>query len=106
MTIPIEFADADKMHRDWYDGAPRGVTRDQWREYFRERFRDDPDSVVDQMTRSELQQREQQVEGRMKRKMLALRRLFDTGAGEVVIADGRVDHPVRDALAGRGTIIR
>jgi len=42
----------------------------------------------------------------MKRKMLALRRLFDTGAGEVVIADGRVDHPVRDALAGRGTIIR
>ena len=68
--------------------------------------RDDPDSVVDLMTRSELQQREQQVDGRMKRKMLALRRLFDAGAGEVVIADGRVEHPVRDALAGRGTIIR
>ena len=42
----------------------------------------------------------------MKRKMLALRRLFEAGAGEVVIADGRVEHPVHDALAGRGTIIR
>ena len=68
--------------------------------------RDDPQSVVDQMTKSELQAREAQVEGRMKRKMLALRRLFEPGAGEVVIADGRVEHPVRDALAGRGTIIR
>ena len=68
--------------------------------------RDDPQSVVDQMTKSELQARETQVQGRMKRKMLALRRLFEAGAGEVVIADGRVEHPVRDALAGRGTIIR
>ena len=68
--------------------------------------RDDPQSVVDQMTKSELQARETQVQGRMKRKMLALRRLFEAGAGEVVIADGRVEHPVHDALAGRGTIIR
>ena len=51
-------------------------------------------------------QREQQVEGRMKRKMLALRTLFTTGAAEVVIADGRVEHPVHDALSGRGTTIR
>jgi len=42
----------------------------------------------------------------MKRKMLALRTLFTTGAAEVVIADGRVEHPVQDALSGRGTIIR
>jgi acetylglutamate kinase len=42
----------------------------------------------------------------MKRKMLALRRLFDAGAAEVVIADGRNEHPVRDALAGQGTTIQ
>ena len=42
----------------------------------------------------------------MKRKMLALRRLFDAGAAEVVIADGRIEHPVRDALAGQGTTIQ
>ena len=68
--------------------------------------RKDPSSLVPQMSQAELAQREQQVEGRMKRKMLALRTLFTAGAAEVVIADGRVEHPVRDALAGCGTIIR
>ena len=68
--------------------------------------RSDPTSVVPQMSQAELAQREQQVEGRMKRKMLALRTLFTAGTAEVVIADGRVEHPVQDALAGRGTIIR
>ena len=68
--------------------------------------RDDPASVVGQLTRLELEQSELQVEGRMNRKMLALRRLFDAGAAEVVIADGRIEHPVLSALAGCGTIIR
>ena len=58
------------------------------------------------MTQEELVQREQQVEGRMKRKMLALRTLFSAGAAEVVIADGRVEHPIQDALSGHGTTIR
>ena len=47
-----------------------------------------------------------QVAGRMKRKMLALRRLFEEGAEKVVMSDGRVEHPVRDALAGKGTVIQ
>ena len=67
---------------------------------------DDPRTVVAAMARTELERREAQVEGRMKRKMLALRRLFDAGAAEVVIADGRVEHPVREALDGAGTVIR
>ena len=66
----------------------------------------DPQSVVAVMSRAELAHREAQVEGRMKRKMLALRRLFEAGAAEVVIADGRVEHPIRAALDGSGTIIR
>ena len=66
----------------------------------------DPDSVVAAMSRAEIDRREAQVEGRMKRKMLALRRLFESGAAEVVIGDGRVEHPVRAALAGAGTVIR
>ena len=67
---------------------------------------DDPDSVVNLIGANELKDREEQVKGRMKRKMLALRRLFDGGAKEVIIADGRTEHPVRDALAGKGTIIQ
>lgn len=67
--------------------------------------KDDPTSLVKRITPAELQRREQQVTGRMKRKMLALRRLFETGASSVVIADGRTEHPIRDALAGHGTLI-
>ena len=66
----------------------------------------DPESVVAAMSRMELERREAQVEGRMKRKMLALRRLFEAGAAEVVISDGRVERPLRAALDGAGTAIR
>lgn len=68
--------------------------------------KDDPTTLLKEMSRAELDYREQQVEGRMKRKMLALRRLFDAGAAQVVISDGRTEHPMRDALAGSGTLIR
>lgn len=66
----------------------------------------DPESVVSRMSRDELVAREAQVEGRMKRKILALRKLFESGATTVIIADGRTEHPVRDALNGKGTIIQ
>jgi len=41
----------------------------------------------------------------MKRKMLAVRKLFEAGASRVIIADGRSEHPVSDALSGKGTVI-
>jgi [amino group carrier protein]-L-2-aminoadipate 6-kinase len=68
--------------------------------------KEDPESLVRTITRSELAAREEQVEGRMKRKMLALKNLFESGAGTVIIADGRTGHPVKDALAGKGTVIQ
>lgn len=68
--------------------------------------KDDDASLVAEMSRAELERREQQVEGRMKRKMLALKKLFEAGAAEVILADGRGEHPVHDALAGKGTVIR
>ncbi len=68
--------------------------------------RDDPASLIKNIPSSELEAREQQVAGRMKRKMLALRKLFEHGASKVIISDGRGEHPVRDALAGKGTVIQ
>jgi acetylglutamate/LysW-gamma-L-alpha-aminoadipate kinase len=65
----------------------------------------DPASLVQNIPAAELEAREQQVEGRMKRKMLAFRKLFEQGASKVIIADGRSAHPVNDALAGKGTVI-
>ena len=66
----------------------------------------DPDSLVKKMTTEELAAREQPVEGRMKRKMLALRSLFNGGKCRVILADGRVERPLKDALDNKGTVIQ
>lgn len=68
--------------------------------------KDDPKSLVRNITKDELAEREQQVEGRMKRKMLALKKLFENGASTVIISDGRTEHPVQEALHGNGTVIK
>jgi acetylglutamate/LysW-gamma-L-alpha-aminoadipate kinase len=67
--------------------------------------KDDDASVIAKIPASQLETREAQVDGRMKRKMMAVRKLFEHGASRVIIADGRTAHPVADALAGKGTVI-
>ena len=69
------------------------------------RDKDDEASLIKNIASHELEAREQQVEGRMKRKMLAVRKLFEHGATKVIISDGRCRHPVTDALVGKGTVI-
>ncbi|MFC2160159.1 [LysW]-aminoadipate kinase [Acidobacteriota bacterium] len=64
-----------------------------------------PNSLVKTIAAADLIQKEDQAKGRMKRKMLALRKLFDGGEATVIISDGRVDNPLKDALAGNGTVI-
>jgi len=72
-------------------------------------FLDDPNdmnSVVKIISKDELERRENQVEGRMKRKILALRKLFSSGEGTVFISDGRTENPITEALNGKGTIVK
>lgn len=66
---------------------------------------EDESSLVERMSVSELNTREAQVEGRIKRKLLALTRLCDGGKTRVIITDGRGNHPIEDALNGKGTHI-
>lgn len=66
--------------------------------------RDDPSSLIKSLDSTQLEILEQSAGGRMKRKLLALRQLFEEGATEVIIADGRVESPI--ASAEQGTIIR
>jgi acetylglutamate/LysW-gamma-L-alpha-aminoadipate kinase len=71
-------------------------------------FLDDPEdetSLIARMSLAELNSREAQVEGRIKRKLLALTRLCAGGKTRVIIADGRGDQPIEDALNGKGTHI-
>jgi acetylglutamate/LysW-gamma-L-alpha-aminoadipate kinase len=71
-------------------------------------FLDDPadeSSLVKRMSVAELHAREARVEGRIKRKLLALTRLCQGGRTRVIIADGRGEQPVIKALEGAGTHI-
>ena len=67
--------------------------------------KDDEASLIRKISPAELETLEQRVEGRMKRKMLAVKKLFEYGATTVIISDGRSEHPVSDALAGKGSVI-
>jgi acetylglutamate/LysW-gamma-L-alpha-aminoadipate kinase len=46
------------------------------------------------------------AKGRMKRKVLGAVEALRDGVEQVIIADGRVDQPLRRALAGQGTVLR
>ena len=67
---------------------------------------DDENSLVRKMSMAELHAREAEVEGRIKRKLLALTKLCAGGKTRVIISDGRGQHPVEDALNGKGTHIQ
>jgi acetylglutamate/LysW-gamma-L-alpha-aminoadipate kinase len=66
----------------------------------------DPNSLVPNISHKELERRESQVDGRMKRKMKALIKLFETGKTSVYICDGRIKNPMTKALNGEGTLIK
>ncbi len=65
----------------------------------------DPESLITRLPREDLAAREKRVTGRMRRKLLALRRLTGQGSTQVVVADGRREDPLTDALNGTGTVI-
>ncbi|MCP4431204.1 MAG: acetylglutamate kinase, partial [Gammaproteobacteria bacterium] len=67
---------------------------------------DDENSLVSKMSIAELNRREAEVEGRIKRKLLALTKLTTGGNTRVIISDGRTEQPVTDALNGKGTHIQ
>lgn len=67
---------------------------------------DDPGSMIKALTRTQLQQFEESVSGRMKRKVYALIKLFDSGPCKVIVSDGRQVNPLKNALNGEGTIIQ
>ncbi len=64
-----------------------------------------PDSLIKKIAKEDLAELENKVHGRMKRKILALRKLFENGDCKAIIGDGRTENPIKDALEGKGTII-
>lgn len=71
-------------------------------------MRDFPDetTLISQLQTSQLDEAMQYAEGRMKKKILGAQEAMEAGVKQVIIADGREPHPIRAALAGKGTWIQ
>ncbi len=69
-----------------------------------ERFPDEA-SLIRHISRSELERFMDVAEDRMKKKVLGAQEAIAGGVARVVFADGRVERPLRRALAGEGTVI-
>lgn len=68
--------------------------------------RDDARSVVSSLDREELVRRESEASGRFRRKLMALRKMLESGCRRIVVGDGRLPHPLSSALALQGTVIQ
>jgi [amino group carrier protein]-L-2-aminoadipate 6-kinase len=64
-----------------------------------------PESLVPNLGRRDVEAREGESSGRFRRKLMALRRMMDSGCRRIVVGDGRLPHPLRSALSLQGTVI-
>ena len=65
----------------------------------------DESTLIPQIQRANLDQALELAEGRMKKKVLGASEALDLGVSKVIFADGRVEYPLTNALAGKGTVI-
>lgn len=65
----------------------------------------DESTLIRQLPQSQLAAASEAAQGRMKKKVLGAEEALKGGVSRVVIADGRIQKPISNALAGNGTII-
>lgn len=65
----------------------------------------DESTLIRQLPRSQMETALDYAQGRMKKKVLGASEALQGGVGQVIIADGRISHPISNALAGNGTVI-
>lgn len=65
----------------------------------------DESTLIPHIPRAGLEQALTFAEGRMKKKVLGASEALNLGVAKIVFADGRTEHPLMDALAGKGTVI-
>ena len=66
----------------------------------------DERSLIRSVRRSDLELHMGYAQGRMKRKLIGAGEALAGGVGQVILGDGRIDAPVSQAQAGKGTVIR
>lgn len=66
----------------------------------------DESTLIRQLSQSQLSVANEAAQGRMKKKILGADEALQGGVSRVIIADGRIQNPISNALAGNGTIIQ
>ena len=66
----------------------------------------DESTVIRQLPHSQLAAAGEAAQGRMKKKVLGADEALKGGVSRVIIADGRIQNPITNALAGNGTVIQ
>ena len=66
----------------------------------------DESTLIRQLPQSQLSAASEAAQGRMKKKVLGAEEALQGGVSRVVIADGRIQSPISNALAGNGTVIQ
>lgn len=65
----------------------------------------DESTLIRQLPQNQLPVALEAAQGRMKKKVLGAEEALQGGVGKVIIADGRIQNPITNALNGNGTII-
>lgn len=66
----------------------------------------DETTLIRQLPKSQLSAAGDAAQGRMKKKVLGAEEALQGGVRRVIIADGRIQNPISNALAGNGTVIQ
>lgn len=65
----------------------------------------DEGTLIPRIPRDEIEAHMDLAQGRMKRKLLGAQEALQGGVRRVILADGRADHPILQALEGKGTVV-
>lgn len=66
----------------------------------------DESTLIRQLTQSQLSAAGEAARGRMKKKVLGAGEALKGGVSRVIIADGRIENPISNALSENGTVIQ
>jgi len=66
----------------------------------------DESTLIRQLPQSQLSVASEAAQGRMKKKVLGAEEALKGGVSQVVIADGRIQNPISNALSSNGTVIQ
>jgi len=66
----------------------------------------DEATLIRQLPQSQIAEASESAQGRMKKKVLGAQEALEGGVGSVIIADGRIQNPISNALSGNGTVIQ